>query len=166
MKDKYNLFGGCIAGAPVVKGLARALEIETPDISGATADTRTNLTEKTLRALDMLKRKNFVILHIKGFDDISHDKNPEFKRLFIEKVDREVFKRIMEYTNFDKTLLAIVSNHVTSSKTGKHLPGFSPFVIFSKGLPSNKIQQLDEVSCRLGPVVQIENFMEEVLKYS
>jgi 2,3-bisphosphoglycerate-independent phosphoglycerate mutase len=165
-KDKYNLVGGCIAGSPVIKGLARFLEMDIFEISGATADTKTNLTEKTLRALDLLKRKNFVILHIKGFDEVSHEKNPEFKRLFIEKVDREVFKRIIEYTNFDKTLVAVVSDHATSSKTGKHISGFSPFILFSKGLPTNRVPQFDEISCRFGSVIPIESFMEEILKYT
>lgn len=164
-KDSFGLKGACVAASPVIKGIARAFEMDIAEVSGATGDLKTDLRAKILKALEVLNNYDFVILHILGCDVAAHDKRFDLKRLFIEKIDREVFKRILEYVNFDKTLLVVASDHVTSSKTGEHMPGFLPFLVFSKGMQSNNIQKFDEESCKQGPAVNIEDFMEEVIKY-
>jgi 2,3-bisphosphoglycerate-independent phosphoglycerate mutase len=164
-KDSHGLDGACIGATPIIKGVCRSMEMEVPDISGALGDHKTNLGEKTLKALDLLNKKNFVILHIKSCDVFAHDKKPSMKRLFIEKVDREVFRRILEYADFEKIMVVVTSDHPTSSKTGEHLEGFMPFTIYTKGIEANKVEKFDEESCKLGPVVNIEDFMEEVMNF-
>jgi len=164
-KDNLGLRGACIAASPVIKGIARAAEMDVYDVSGATADLKTDLRAKTLKALEVLNKYDFVILHFLGCDVAAHDKKPNLKRIFIEKIDREAFAKILEYVDFNNTLLVVCSDHPTSSKTGEHISGFLPFVIYTKGIDSNHIQKLDEVSCKQGPVINIEEFMEEVLKF-
>ena len=164
-KDRFGINGACIAASPVIKGIARAMDIHVEDVPGATADLKTDLKAKVLKALDLLNSYDFVVLHILGCDITSHDKNPKLGSMFIEKIDREVFKRILEYTNFEKTLLVVCSDHPTSSKTGEHIQGFIPFLFYTSGIESNKIEKLDEKSCRQGPLINIEDFMEEVLRY-
>jgi len=165
-KDKFGLIGGCIAASPVIKGIARAFDMEVWNIPSATGDLKTDLVEKTLKALDMLRNKNFVILHIKGIDVAAHDRNKEFRRLFMEKIDREVFRRILEYSDLNKTMIVVASDHPTSSRTGKHISGFMPFTIFTKGVVPNKVDRFDEIACKEGPVINISNFMENVLSYA
>ena len=164
-KDNIGLKGACVAASPVIKGIARATEMDVFDVSGASGDLKTDLKAKTLKALEVLNDHDFVILHILGCDVAAHDKKPNLKRLFIERIDREIFTKVMEYVNFDKTLMVICSDHPTSSKTGEHVPGFLPFVFYTKGIESNHIQKFDEENCKQGPVINIEDFMEEVLNY-
>jgi 2,3-bisphosphoglycerate-independent phosphoglycerate mutase len=164
-KDRFGLNGACIAASPVIKGIARAMEMHVEEVPGATADLKTDLKAKVLKALELLNSYDFVVLHILGCDITSHDKNPKLGSLFIDKIDREVFKRILEYTNFEKTLLVVCSDHPTSSKTGEHVQGFIPFLFYTSGIESNKIEKLDEKSCKQGPLINIEDFMEEVLRY-
>ena len=149
----------------MIVGIARAIDMDIIEVSGATGDLKTNLMDKTLKALDALKDHDFVVLHILGADVASHDKSLNQKRFFIEKIDREVFRRILEYTDFDKTMVVVTSDHVTSIKTGDHSEGFVPFVIYTKGIESNKIPKFDERSCKQGPVIEIEEFMEKVLSF-
>jgi 2,3-bisphosphoglycerate-independent phosphoglycerate mutase len=164
-KDNLGLKGACVAASPVIKGIARAAEMDVYDVSGATGDLKTDLRAKTLKALEILNKYDFVILHFLGCDIAAHDKKPNLKRMFIERIDREVFAKILEYVDFNKTLLVVCSDHPTSSKTGEHIPGFLPFIFYTKGIESNRIQKLDEESCKQGPVINIEDFMEEVLRY-
>jgi 2,3-bisphosphoglycerate-independent phosphoglycerate mutase len=164
-KDRFGFKGACVAASPVIKGISKAMEIHVENVPGATADLKTDLRAKVLKALDLLNNYDFVILHILGCDITSHDKNPRLGSLFIEKIDREVFRRILEYADFDKTLLVVCSDHPTSSKTGEHIQGFLPFLFYTNGIESNKVEKLDEKSCKEGPVINIEDFMEEVLKF-
>jgi len=164
-KDKFGLTGACVAASPVIKGIARAMEMDVIEISGATGDLKTNLSEKVLRALDALKKYDFVILHILGADVASHDKSYAQKRMFIEKIDREVFRRILEYADFEKILIAVTCDHVTSVKDGEHKSGFVPFVLYTKGIKPNDVLKFDEKSCKLGPVIHMDEFMEEVINF-
>lgn len=164
-KDMFGLSAACVAASPVIKGIAKAMEMEVLEVSGATADLKTNLRDKTLKALEALKNHDFVILHILGCDIAAHDKSVSQKRFFIEKIDREVFRRILEYTDFEKTMVVVMSDHITSCKTGLHCPGFIPFTIYTKGIKANDVQKLDEKSCRQGPVINIRDFMEKVMSF-
>ena len=164
-KYSLGLDAACVASSPVIKGIAKAMEMEVPDVPGATADLKTNLREKTMKALDLLNKYDFIVLHILGFDVAAHDKDNNAKRFFIEKVDREVFRRLLEYCNFEKTVLVVASDHPTSTKTGGHFAGFMPFLIFTKGVKANGVENFNEKSCKVGPVINIEDFMEEVLQY-
>jgi 2,3-bisphosphoglycerate-independent phosphoglycerate mutase len=165
-KETLGFNAACVAASPVVKGIARAADIHVEEVSGATGDLKTDLRAKVMKAIDLLNSYDFVILHVLGCDICSHDKNPKMGSVFIDKVDREVFGRIMEYVNFDKTMLVVASDHPTSSKSGLHVKGKLPFLIYTSGIKPNGIQKLDEKSCMQGPLIDIEDFMEEVQKYT
>jgi 2,3-bisphosphoglycerate-independent phosphoglycerate mutase len=166
-KDKMGMRAACIAASPVIKGIARVTDMEVYDVSGATADLNTDLKAKTLKAIEALGSHDFVILHVLGCDIAAHDKKPNLKRLFIEKIDREVFGKILEYVDFDKTLMVVTPDHITSSKTGEHTAGNIPFMIYSNGIESNHIQKYDEETCKQGPLINpIMQFMDFVMKYT
>ena len=165
-KEKFGFDASCVAASTSMKGIARSMEMQVDDVSGATGDLKTDLRAKVMKALDSLSNHDFVILHIRGCDITSHDKNAKLGSVFLEKIDREVFGRILEYVNFDRTTLVLTSDHPTSSKTGMHVSGMMPFLIYSRGIQPNSVQTLDEVSCKEGPLIDIGNFMEEVIKYT
>src|SRR3989338_5698033 len=74
--EKFGLRGAVVAASPLIKGIGRALGMFVPEFSGGSADTNTNLREKTIAALDALQKNDFVVLHILGADVASHDKKP------------------------------------------------------------------------------------------
>ncbi|HLE07992.1 MAG TPA: hypothetical protein VI933_05265 [archaeon] len=163
--EKFGLRGAVVASSPLVKGIGRALGMFVPEFSGGSADTNTNLREKTIAALDALQKNDFVVLHILGADVASHDKKPVQKRTFIEKMDTEVFRRAMEYIKLKETVIVVAGNHGSSAYTGKHESCNIPFVIFGKDIPANGPEKFDEVSCTQGPLVETQHFMEEVWKF-
>jgi 2,3-bisphosphoglycerate-independent phosphoglycerate mutase len=165
-KDKYGFSGACVAASPVIKGICRALEMKVEDVPGATGDMKTDLRAKTMKALELLNTHDFVVLHVLGCDVASHDKKPTMGSVFIERLDREMFGRILEYVNFEKTTLVVCSDHPTSSKTGLHMKGKMPFLIYTSGMKPNSVEKFDEKSCMQGPLIDIEDLMEEVLKYT
>ena len=55
-----------------------------------TANLDTNLTEKFKIAGNMLNDNGLVVLHIKGWDIASHNREPVKKRDFLQKIDYEL----------------------------------------------------------------------------
>ncbi len=119
-----NLHGktcSCVCGAEIMRGIAKAMGMNVPALKNATGDGDTDLGEKAEAVLNGLKTYDAVVAHINGADEAAHRMNMQEKIRFIEKTDRE-FLRII-YENIKNTALTIVSDHQTSSITGKHEKG-------------------------------------------
>lgn len=124
----HNKSCSCVCNAEIVKGIAKAMEIDLVKLKNSTGDTDTNLYEKTNAVLNETKTHDVVIAHINGTDEASHRKDIIGKIKFIEKIDKEFLSEI--YKKVDKnTKLVIVSDHQTSSITGKHEKGYVDIIM-------------------------------------
>ncbi len=113
----------CVCSAEIVRGIAKAMKIDLAHLENSTGDTDTDLLEKSKAVINEIKNHDTVIAHINGTDEVSHRKDLNGKIKFIEKIDREFLKEI--YMNVGKkTKIIIVSDHQTSSITGKHEKGY------------------------------------------
>ena len=164
-KEEHGMTGAVIAASPVVKGMARHFEMDAPYINGATADQHTDMNAKVLAALDALNNHDFVVLHILAPDIMGHDKIVRKKSGIIEKIDKEVFGKIKEYVDFNKTVLCVTSDHITSIFTGDHEAGKFPFCIYTADIESNKLEGYYEIACRKGPVIDISEWFEMIMQY-
>lgn len=117
----HNKLCSCVCGAEIVKGIAKAMNINLPALKNATGDVDTDLKEKARVVLNEIKTHDVVIAHINGTDEVSHRMDLQGKIKFIEKIDREFLKDLYEHTSAQ---LIILSDHQTSSITGKHERGF------------------------------------------
>ncbi|MBU5557479.1 MAG: hypothetical protein QW751_00130 [Candidatus Aenigmatarchaeota archaeon] len=167
-EDVHGLKACLVGASPVVVGMAKLLGMDTIVPKGATADCNTNLTNKAKAALRALKDHDMVIVSILGADVAAHDRNFEQRRDFIERIDREVFKYLVSRIDWSDTVIVITSDHCTSMLTGRHVAGNFPFAIYTHGIKPNKVQKYDEESCKapLGYVRKIEDFMEEVMRWT
>ena len=122
--------GAAVCGKGLVKGIAKALGMDLVPVQGATGDTDTNLAAKAAAALAAARHYPFVLLHINGADEASHRKNPQEKRAFLKRVDREVLANLLKSGHG----VTVVSDHGTDPITGLHLAGGQPvFATHQKG---------------------------------
>lgn len=112
----------CVCSAEIVKGISKAMKINLPELKYATSDVDTDLGEKAEAVLKELQTHDFVIAHINGTDEVSHRKDTQGKIKFIEKIDKEFLSLIFEKVR--NTKIIVLSDHQTSSVTGKHGMGF------------------------------------------
>ena len=111
-----------ICGTPIVKGIAKLLNMDLIPLSGATGDIDTDLQQKTKAAIDAAKNYPFVLLHINGADEAAHRKNPNEKNDFLRKVDAVVVKSLLQ-SGHD---IYVVSDHGTDPVTGQHIGNKQP----------------------------------------
>ena len=122
----HNKTCSCVCGAEIVKGIAKAMQMDTPILKNATGDVDTDLKEKAAAVLNEIKTHDVVVAHINGTDEASHRKNFHEKINFIEKIDNEFISEIYEAS--DNIKLIILSDHQTSSITGKHEKGLVDYI--------------------------------------
>lgn len=132
-----------VCGTPIVKGIAKLLNMTLISVSGATGDTDTNLQEKTKAAINTAKNYPFVLLHINGADEAAHRKNPNEKKDFLRKVDTVVVKSLLQSGHE----IYIVSDHGTDPVTGQHIGNRQPmFTNSSEKLTRKKFDKSQKYS--------------------
>lgn len=114
--------GAVVCAAPIVRGIAKILQMELYSVPGATGDVDTDLTAKSQAALRAAKENPFVLLHINGADEAAHRKDPEEKKDFLKKVDDIVLTMLL-CSGHD---VDVVADHGADPITGKHLAGKQP----------------------------------------
>jgi 2,3-bisphosphoglycerate-independent phosphoglycerate mutase len=113
------------------------MEMDIADLKNSTADVDTDLREKSSAVLRELKNHDVVIAHINGTDEASHRKDMDEKISFIEKIDKDFIGEI--YNNLDDTRIIVVSDHQTSSLTGRHEKGTVDVICFKKTREKEKL---------------------------
>lgn len=111
-----------VCGKGIVKGIAKALEMDLIPVSGATGDTDTDLTAKVAATLQAAQKYPFVLLHINGADEAAHRKKPMEKREFLKRVDAQVLARLITSSH----RITVTSDHGTDPNTGQHLGSKQP----------------------------------------
>lgn len=118
-KSIYNNEAAFICCADIVKGIAYLMNIICPNIIGATADIDTNLNLKAEKTLEFIYKYKYVFVHINGADEASHRMNLNQKINFIENIDKQLIKYLIENSPKD-TEITLLSDHACLCVNGSH----------------------------------------------
>ncbi|MGQ4891167.1 MAG: 2,3-bisphosphoglycerate-independent phosphoglycerate mutase [Candidatus Njordarchaeia archaeon] len=144
-KDRWGYKAAFVAAGPLYRGIAMALGMEPINVIGATGTPSTNLENKFKGVLEAFRRGyDFVFLHIKGTDNLSHSKKAREKAMFIKEIDKHLS---ILFEILDDTVIAITGDHTTSSVKGKHMGLPVPILIHAPGGRFDDNKFFDETDC-------------------
>jgi 2,3-bisphosphoglycerate-independent phosphoglycerate mutase len=132
----------CISGDRTILGIASWLGARTVSRDEMTANLDTDLDSKFTLAGEALRRNDLVVVHVKGADIAAHDRRPELKAEFLEKVDAALGRLIERHQG--KLRVAVASDHATLSESGQHAADPLPVLIWGTGIPADDVEQFDE----------------------
>ncbi|MDD2797048.1 MAG: cofactor-independent phosphoglycerate mutase [Bacteroidales bacterium] len=169
LMENYGINSGSVISAvDLIKGIGRYAGLESIEVEGATGLYDTNYEGKTQAALEALKTKDFVFLHIEASDEAGHEGNFELKTKTIEYLDSRCVKTILDETaKWDELVtIAILPDHPTPCRTKTHTNAPVPFVILKPGQAPDNVQVYDEFSVAKGGygLLQPDEFMKELFK--
>ena len=147
-KDRWGYKAAFVAAAPLYRGVAKAIGMDPIEVEGATGLPNTNLEGKFEGVIRAFKQGyDFVFVHIKATDNLSHSKKPREKARFIKKINDalEVLNEIM-----DETTIAITGDHSTSSIRGKHIGLPIPILFYSPYGRPDENKYFNEKACEKG----------------
>ena len=167
--ENYGINSGSVISAvDLIKGIGRYAGLESIEVEGATGLYDTNYEGKTQAALEALKTKDFVFLHIEASDEAGHEGNFELKTKTIEYLDSRCVKTILEETaKWDEPVtIAILPDHPTPCRTKTHTNAPVPFVILKPGQAPDAVQVYDEFSVAKGGygLLQPDEFMKKLFE--
>lgn len=169
LMENYGIKSGAVISAvDLIRGIGRYAGLESIEVEGATGLYDTNYEGKTRAALDALKEKDFVFLHIEASDEAGHEGDHDLKVKTIEYLDSRCVKTILEETaTWDEPVtIAILPDHPTPCRTKTHTNAPVPFVIIKPGQTPDSITAYDEFNAARGGygLLQPDEFMKELFK--
>jgi len=144
--------GAVISAVDLIKGIGVYAGLQPIEVEGATGLYNTNYEGKAQAALEALKNKDFVYLHIEASDEAGHEGDVDLKIKTIEYLDRRVVKTIMEETAQwdDPVAIALLPDHPTPCCLRTHTSNPVPFIIYKPGQQPDKATVYNEFAAAEG----------------
>jgi len=151
-RERFSLNGVCISAMPVAKGVARFLGMNVLELDSI-PEIDYELCEKTEEITGAVNDYDFVFLHFNGTDILSHNRDREGKRRFIEKID-QCLGTVLKGLDLKDMIVVITCDHRTASlpeyKGYEHLTDPVPVLIAGKGIEPDRIEKFDEEHAEQG----------------
>lgn len=161
--------GAVVSAVDLIRGIGHYAGLDIIEVEGATGLWDTNYEGKTKAALDELKKKDFVFLHVEASDEAGHDGEMDLKVKTIENLDSRMIGPIYEETKTwdEPVCIAILPDHFTPVELRVHVGEPVPFIIYYPGIEPDDTQVYDEVSCVTGSygILKLQEFMQTIMKY-
>ena len=142
------LEAACVGGDRTVMGIASALGASVIRRRGMTANVDTDLSLKFDCALEALEEHDLVMVHVKGADIAAHDRRPDLKVAFLERLDRELGTLLDRLEQ--PVRVAVTADHATLSELGAHGADPVPVLIWGEGIAPDGVTSYGERAAGTG----------------
>lgn len=161
--------GDVISAVDLIRGIGKYAGLNRVMVEGMTGLADTNYENKAQAAIDMLRKHDFVYLHIEASDEAGHDGDLALKLKTIENLDSRIVRPIYEEVNTWKdnpVCIAILPDHPTPVELRTHVDEPVPFIIWYPGITPDRVETYDEVSCVSGSygMLRLEEFMNKFME--
>lgn len=160
--------GAVISAVDLIRGIGRYAGLDVIEVEGVTGLWDTNYEGKTAAAIENLRTKDFVFLHVEASDEAGHDGDIDLKVKTIENLDARMVGPIYEATRTwdEPVCIAILPDHFTPVELRIHVGEPVPFIINAPSLTPDSVQTYDEFSCVEGSygILKLHEFMDTLMK--
>ncbi len=157
-REKFKKTGAMISAVDLMKGIARLIGFKVIDVKGATAFIDTNYKGKVEAAFKALEEVDLSFIHVEAPDEAGHLGDVELKIRAIELFDKEVVKRVLDFSQDREVKILLLPDHPTPITLRTHTADPVPFAIWDSRKDKNKKGLFNEKSgkravegCRLLP---------------
>ncbi len=131
LQEKFNLKGAVISAVDLIKGIGIYAGLDIIDVPGATGYLDTNYLGKAEAALDALKTRDYVYLHVEAPDEAAHSGSLSDKIEAIERFDKDVVGTVMAgLDSLGDYRVLLLPDHPTPVEKMTHTKDPVPFVIY------------------------------------
>lgn len=161
--------GDVISAVDLIRGIGKYAGLNRVMVEGMTGLADTNYENKAQAAIDILRKHDFVYLHIEASDEAGHDGDLALKLKTIENLDSRIVRPIYEEVSTWKdepVCIAILPDHPTPVELRTHVDEPVPFIIWYPGITPDSVETYDEVSCVSGSygMLRLEEFMNKFME--
>ena len=133
IREQFGVEGSLISAVDLLKGIGVYAGLEIIEVEGATGYLDTNYAGKATAAVEALKTKDLVFVHVEAPDEAGHQGSLQDKLQAIEDFDGKIVKPIFEAllaSGYDFRL-AVAMDHFTPLALRTHSVDPVPVAIFA-----------------------------------
>jgi len=147
----FKVEGSIISAVDLIKGIGRTIGLKVVDVPGATGYYDTNYKGKAEYALESLKHRDFVFVHVEAPDEAGHNGDLKEKIASIEKFDRFVVGTVLERFKSSKEEFRIVVlyDHATPLSMRTHARDYVCFAMYGTDIEQDEILYFNEKEAKL-----------------
>lgn len=162
---RFGFRGAVITAVDLVKGIAIHAGLDVVRVPGVTGYFDTNYVGKAEYAVNSLRSRDFVAIHVESTDEAGHIGDVKLKIKAIEDVDRLVLGTLREgLKEFGAYKILLLPDHYTCVKTRTHAADAVPFLVYSKEEPRKGPLKFCERTARESGVF-VENGYELIERF-
>lgn len=138
--QRCGLQGGVISAVDLIKGIGKLAGLEVIEVEGATGLPDTNYEGKADAAFEILKKKDFVCIHVEAPDEMGHKGDEAMKTKSLTDFDHRLMQRLvgnLRQSGIDFRLV-ILPDHPTPISLRTHVNEPVPFILYDSREPSRK----------------------------
>lgn len=149
LKERFGLTGGVVTAVDLIKGIGKLIGLKAVNVPGVTGFVDTAYEAKADYALNILKKDNFVFVHVESPDEAGHMGDLELKIKAIEDFDQKVVGTILgKIGTFKKARVILLPDHYTPISLKTHSSEPVPFVIYGQGVEPDGFENFTERNAR------------------
>ncbi len=164
-EEKFGVKGAVISAVDLVKGIGKTIGLDVIDVPGATGYYDTDYKAKAEYAINSLKTRDFVFVHVEAPDEAGHNGDIRAKMAAIESFDRLVVGTILnEFKGRKKDFrILVMPDHATPISIKTHTNDPVPLAMYGKGIEEDTIRVFTENAARASKLSFNNGF--EVMEY-
>lgn len=131
LQERFGLSGAVISAVDLIKGIGIYAGLDVIDVPGATGYIDTNYRGKAEYALEALKTRDYIYVHVEAPDEASHGGLLQEKIRAIEAFDEMVVGTVFEgLRSMGPFRLLITPDHPTPLRLMTHTSKPVPFILY------------------------------------
>ncbi|MDI9394290.1 MAG: cofactor-independent phosphoglycerate mutase [Euryarchaeota archaeon] len=152
-KELYGKKGAIISAVDLLKGIGIYAGLDVIEVPGATGYLDTNYEGKASAAIEALKTRDLVFVHVEAPDEAGHEGSIEKKLKAVEDFDSRIVAPILKYaeTSDEPFTILVLPDHPTPISVKTHTGDPVPFAIYRTDKPdTDAVGAYDEESVKNG----------------
>jgi 2,3-bisphosphoglycerate-independent phosphoglycerate mutase len=152
-RELYGKTGAIISAVDLLKGIGVYAGLDIIEVPGATGYLDTNYEGKVSAAIEILKTKDLVFIHVEAPDETGHEGSLEKKLQAVEDFDNRIVAPILKHAESSGELFTILvlPDHPTPISLKTHTDDPIPFAIYrTDKVEPDKTKTFDEESAKNG----------------
>jgi 2,3-bisphosphoglycerate-independent phosphoglycerate mutase len=152
--ERFGVKGAVISAVNLVRGIGRLIGWDIVRVPGATGYVDTDYAAKGRYAVEALRRRDLVLVHVEASDEASHEQDVRAKMGALERIDADIVGPVMAYRPEAGGLrLLVTPDHLTAVQDGKHKRGRVPFAMWGDGIEAASGARYTEAHAEASDVV-------------
>ena len=152
-KGLFGIDGSVISAVDLVNGIGRLTGLNVVSVPGATGYYDTNYQGKGEYAVNCLKDKDFVFVHVEAPDEAGHNGEVREKIRAIENFDKFVVGAVWRHLQgVGDYRVMVLADHATPIALRTHASDPAPFAMAGSGVEHNGFDAYNEANAKLSKV--------------